>query len=473
MTTDIKKPYSILVVDDEQSIVKLLVKTLSLQGYQTEGVTSGHDALKVFSQRSFDAVISDLYMPKMNGRDLFIELRKKKEDIPVIIMTASPELEDAKWFKERKLNAFVAKPFKSICSIDDVLQRIFSVKNPLKEYREEKNLLIIDDDKKLCNLLCELFKNDFKVFVASEPEIAYNIMRCNKISIVLLDKILGEYDGRGMLLRLRYNYPFLRIVLHTGFPESSDTELLYAPNELVHAIAVKPMSYEEYKALLCNEYKKRQEHIEEYIAKIKPQIIFIVGVRGAGKDTICDLISSMMPSAHKACLHTTRSPRPGEVEGRDRFFVTEDYMKEHLQEFLYIYRHKKGYLNGFSKKEILEYRNKGYDITVTISSLPTLEKMTSILPESLIALVYSEPNVILQRIEARGGSSENKATLKEITQTQQEFFRGVREMLEPIATIFNSFVPDYLGRHCDEEGYRSLETQVRMLCNTISNIGRI
>ena len=68
----------ILFVDDEASLVKMSSQMLELQGYEVEGKTSSHEALKLFQEESdkFDLVITDMAMPEMTGDRLAQKLLK-------------------------------------------------------------------------------------------------------------------------------------------------------------------------------------------------------------------------------------------------------------------------------------------------------------------------------------------------------------------------------------------------------------
>lgn len=102
----------ILFVDDEPPIVRMGNRILESLGYKVTVRTSSIEALKLFKERSdqFDLVISDMTMPSMTGDELSIEIRKIKQDIPIIICTGfSNKLNDEK-AKHIGINAFAYKP---------------------------------------------------------------------------------------------------------------------------------------------------------------------------------------------------------------------------------------------------------------------------------------------------------------------------------------------------------------------------
>jgi two-component system response regulator PilR (NtrC family) len=78
----------ILVVDDEQSMVQFLGIVLRKEGYQVTTSSNGKDALEKVRNDSFDAVITDIRMPGMDGIQLLEGIKKVDPTLPVVIMTA-------------------------------------------------------------------------------------------------------------------------------------------------------------------------------------------------------------------------------------------------------------------------------------------------------------------------------------------------------------------------------------------------
>ncbi len=87
---------SILIVDDDQAQLTILQRILKREGYAVETVEDSKAALEVLEDRMFDLVISDMWMSaRFEGRDLLREIKRTDPDLPVLIMTAYAELNDA------------------------------------------------------------------------------------------------------------------------------------------------------------------------------------------------------------------------------------------------------------------------------------------------------------------------------------------------------------------------------------------
>ena len=83
--------YNVLVVDDNESVTEVLTIMLSRRGCRCESATNGIEAMQKVKQSNFDAVITDLQMPEMDGIVLMKELSHHFPDLPVMIMTGQPD----------------------------------------------------------------------------------------------------------------------------------------------------------------------------------------------------------------------------------------------------------------------------------------------------------------------------------------------------------------------------------------------
>ena len=86
---------SILLVEDEQSQRTILRRVLEREGHEIETADNGKSALELLKNKQFNLVISDMRMPQMTGRDLLKIIKKQWADLPVLIVTAFAELDDA------------------------------------------------------------------------------------------------------------------------------------------------------------------------------------------------------------------------------------------------------------------------------------------------------------------------------------------------------------------------------------------
>lgn len=82
---------TVLVVDDNRDHNLALAKIFERAGYRVSTAGDGQEALTILTKGSFDLVITDLWMPSMNGLDLLRSIRAMSPHIPVVIITAFGE----------------------------------------------------------------------------------------------------------------------------------------------------------------------------------------------------------------------------------------------------------------------------------------------------------------------------------------------------------------------------------------------
>ncbi len=103
---------TILVVDDEEAVAKVMKRMLVKLGYNVSVHTSSIEALKTVRQRAdkYDLVISDLTMPEMTGLDLSIQLHKIQPDLPIVLMTGYGENVTNDVIKQYGIHQVIGKP---------------------------------------------------------------------------------------------------------------------------------------------------------------------------------------------------------------------------------------------------------------------------------------------------------------------------------------------------------------------------
>jgi DNA-binding NtrC family response regulator len=82
--------WRVLLIDDEQAILKIYKRALGNYGIIAEGVCSGKEALEQVAVGSFDVVVSDVHMPECDGLDLIRAIHKRHPELPIIVMSGKP-----------------------------------------------------------------------------------------------------------------------------------------------------------------------------------------------------------------------------------------------------------------------------------------------------------------------------------------------------------------------------------------------
>jgi len=100
----------ILLVDDEQSIQTLLTYPLRKEGYEVVAALDGQEALDRFREQSFDLVVLDLMLPRVDGFEVCRQLRARSS-VPIIMLTAKAEEFDTVLGLELGADDYITKPF--------------------------------------------------------------------------------------------------------------------------------------------------------------------------------------------------------------------------------------------------------------------------------------------------------------------------------------------------------------------------
>ena len=110
----------LLVADDDNDIRELLEFDLSHSGYSVDTAKDGEEALQKALTFSYDLVLLDVMMPKMNGFEVCKNIRNAKPDIPILMLTAKGTIHDKTQGFDMGADDYIVKPF----DIQEVLLRV-------------------------------------------------------------------------------------------------------------------------------------------------------------------------------------------------------------------------------------------------------------------------------------------------------------------------------------------------------------
>lgn len=105
--------HTVLVVEDDQPLRQALCDTLQLGGFETIGADSGEQALTRFRDNRVGLVLSDVQMGGMDGHHLLRELKRQRPELPVLLMTAYANVENAVQAMREGASDYLVKPFES------------------------------------------------------------------------------------------------------------------------------------------------------------------------------------------------------------------------------------------------------------------------------------------------------------------------------------------------------------------------
>ncbi|MCW4009617.1 MAG: response regulator [Candidatus Bathyarchaeota archaeon] len=114
---------TVLIVDDDQSILRVFTRVLEKKGYAVTTVENGKSSLKQIERRRFDAALIDMRLPDIEGTELLPVLQQKSPGTIRIVFTGSPNMQSLANGKRNDMDAFLIKPVNP-----EVLLRILNEK---------------------------------------------------------------------------------------------------------------------------------------------------------------------------------------------------------------------------------------------------------------------------------------------------------------------------------------------------------
>jgi two-component system alkaline phosphatase synthesis response regulator PhoP len=168
----------ILVVDDEEALVRLISYNLSKEGFTILTAEDGNEAWEIVLKEKPDLVILDLMLPGKDGLEICRDMRRNDINTPIIMLTARDEEIDKVLGLELGADDYMTKPF----SVRELIARVKAV------LRRNRNVKQPDPEEK------EIIIGDFTI----KPE-KYEILQQGQ----LLDLTLKEYELLEVLLRNR------------------------------------------------------------------------------------------------------------------------------------------------------------------------------------------------------------------------------------------------------------------------------
>ena len=115
---------TILIVDDDRTIVRLCQRLLERASYRVITATDPYDGLRVLSQLRVDLLLTDIRMPMMDGFELISQAKHYQPDVPVLVMTGYGSIETALQALPRGVEGLILKPFASSAELVQAVQRI-------------------------------------------------------------------------------------------------------------------------------------------------------------------------------------------------------------------------------------------------------------------------------------------------------------------------------------------------------------
>lgn len=176
----------ILLVDDEPETCKVMRLILEQHGYAVTAVCEVATCLELFESREFDLVISDVRMPEMSGVELAARIKSRAPGMPVILITAFPDLDTAREGIRIGVDDYLLKPM----NLAEIARRVSEVleKARLRRQNDDYRRRLDESYRELVKL--EVAKNALTAIVEDKIHARVGSLR------TCLECVAGELSGR-------------------------------------------------------------------------------------------------------------------------------------------------------------------------------------------------------------------------------------------------------------------------------------
>jgi len=136
---EIRVKGNILVVDDEQIVLRSCERILIPEGYGVNTASSAKEAFGLLDNNSYDLIITDLKMPEMDGLEFMKQVRTKDPDINIVVITGYPSQESIKESLDLRILDYLPKPFSPALLVEVVTKGVeYKKKGFAPESRREE-----------------------------------------------------------------------------------------------------------------------------------------------------------------------------------------------------------------------------------------------------------------------------------------------------------------------------------------------
>lgn len=253
---------NVLVVDDEESILKSLSLTLQGGGYDVAVAKTGNEGVKKLEQYRFDAIIVDYKLPDIDGLEIAKTIRDKDRKVPLIIITGYTPIETADINVRLGNFNFLEKPLEGETVLSTLRRSLISRDCLANEQQvlDKPSILVVDDDYEIRLGLEEILK-----------EAGYNCKSCDtgqealeKIKeelfhMLIVDLNLGDMEGVEVIKRAKEYFPETMTILITGAP--SVESVVGALKSGTFDYIIKPLHFEDVLARIKIGWEKYKQAV--------------------------------------------------------------------------------------------------------------------------------------------------------------------------------------------------------------------
>ena len=243
---------SILIVDDNASLCKMMSFVLGRKGYAVTTAKDGMEAITRVKERSFDITFMDIKMPLMDGVETYRRLKKLRPEGVVVMMTAYAVEDLVQQALQEGAYGIIYKPLDT--------EKVVALVERLREVREGALILVVDDDPGTCITLTNILnKKGYKTGIAHTGEEAIDMAQEKAYDIIFIDMKLPTINGLETYLAIKDISPEAVAIVMTAYRQEMADLVGEALNNTAYACIYKPLDMEEVLGLVGEIREKKQK----------------------------------------------------------------------------------------------------------------------------------------------------------------------------------------------------------------------
>lgn len=240
------KNKKVLLVDDSSTARQIIKRELIQIGFEDQNVrdaADGEQALKFLAKTEFHLIVSDWYMPKMDGIELLKQVKadKRFKNIPFLMLTTEAEKKKISQAYESSADQYIGKPFKS-----DPFRQIVNKLLLGSHSYDDKKVLVIDDSAVLRMILAKnLVEVGFQksnIIESKDGEDGLDKLSVDKFDLVITDWYMPKIDGLEFVKMIKEKNHLKNIPLLMVTSEMDSKKELEAFRAGISAYIIKPFT---------------------------------------------------------------------------------------------------------------------------------------------------------------------------------------------------------------------------------------
>jgi len=243
---------SILIVDDNASLCKMMSFVLGRKGYAVTTAKDGMEAITRVKERPFDITFMDIKMPLMDGVETYRRLKKLRPEGVVVMMTAYAVEDLVQQALQEGAYGIIYKPLDT--------EKVVALVERLREVREGALILVVDDDPGTCITLTNILnKKGYNTGIAHTGEEAIDMAQEKAYDIIFIDMKLPTINGLETYLAIKDISPEAVAIVMTAYRQEMADLVEEALDNTAYACIYKPLDMEEVLGLVGEIREKKQK----------------------------------------------------------------------------------------------------------------------------------------------------------------------------------------------------------------------